>query len=261
VSRQEKTRVVVKGIFTMVDVTFVGSGDAFGTGGRFQTCILLDGSERRVAVDFGASSLVALNKMEIPHNSIDVIVLTHLHGDHYGGVPFLLLDAMLGAKRTTPLVIAGPRGAEKRLAAIGAALFPGMEAMKPKFDLSFVEMDLMTSNPIGEISVTPFPANHTGATNPTTVRVEIGGKIISYTGDGAWTKHMPALGEGADLLISECYAYDKSPPFHLNYPDILEHWDDFGAKRIVLTHMGPAMLAHSDTVPQECAYDGLVISL
>ncbi|MGY8959526.1 MAG: MBL fold metallo-hydrolase [Alphaproteobacteria bacterium] len=193
----------------MVDVTFVGSGDAFGTGGRFQTCILLDGSERRVAVDFGASSLVALNKMEIPHNSIDVIVLTHLHGDHYGGVPFLLLDAMLGAKRTTPLVIAGPRGAEKRLAAIGAALFPGMEAMKPKFDLSFVEMDLMTS----------------------------------------------------DLLISECYAYDKSPPFHLNYPDILEHWDDFGAKRIVLTHMGPAMLAHSDTVPQECAYDGLVISL
>jgi ribonuclease BN (tRNA processing enzyme) len=245
----------------MVDITFVGSGDAFGTGGRFQTCILLDGSDCRVAVDLGASSLVALNKMEISHKSIDVVVLTHLHGDHCGGVPFLLLDAMLGAKRTAPLVIAGPRGAEKRLSEVGSVLFPGMETMTPKFDLTFMEMDIMTSNQIGPISVTSFPANHTGATNPTTVRVEIDDRIISYTGDGAWTKHMPVLGKDADLLISECFSYEKSVPFHLNYPDVKEHWDDFGAKRIILTHMGPEMLAQSSVVAEECAHDGLVISL
>lgn len=245
----------------MVDVTFVGSGDAFGSGGRFQTCILIDGSTCRVAVDFGASSLVALNKLEIPHNSIDIIVLTHLHGDHCGGVPFLLLDAMLGAKRTTPLIIAGPRETEQRIAQIGHALFPGMETMNPKFDLSFVEMEILKPNRIGDLTVTPFPANHTGTTNPTSVRVEIDDKTVSYTGDGAWTKHSPALGKDADLLISECYAFEKSVPFHMNYPDILEHKAELGAKRIILTHMGPDMLAQSTNVPEDCAHDGLVITL
>lgn len=243
----------------MVDVTFVGSGDAFGSGGRFQTCILLDAPGYRVAVDFGASSLVALNQLGVPPNSIDAVVLTHLHGDHCGGVPFLLLDAILGAKRTTPLTIAGPRDTKNRLAEIGTALFPGSEAMRPKFDLTIMEMDVLREHRIGAATVIPFPANHTGATNPTAVRVELGGKIVSYTGDGAWTKHTPALGKDADLLITECYAYDKSVPFHMNYPDIVEHWQDFGAKRIILTHMDPGMLAHADAVRQDCAHDGLVV--
>ena len=96
-----------------VTVTFVGSGDAFGAGGRFQTCIMVDAPGTRFVIDFGASSLVALNKMGIEHNSIDTVVLTHMHGDHCGSIPFMLMDAMLGAKRQTPLTIAGPRETEK----------------------------------------------------------------------------------------------------------------------------------------------------
>jgi ribonuclease BN (tRNA processing enzyme) len=84
-------------------VRFVGSGDSFGSGGRFQTGILVDAPGLRFALDFGASSLVALAQQGIAHNSIDAILLTHLHGDHCGGVPFLLVDAMLAAKRTRPI--------------------------------------------------------------------------------------------------------------------------------------------------------------
>jgi len=93
-----------------MDITarFIGSGDAFGSGGRLQTCILIDGSEIRFAIDFGATALVGLRKLGIDPNTIDAILLTHLHGDHCGGLPFLLLDAMLGAKRSTPLTILGP---------------------------------------------------------------------------------------------------------------------------------------------------------
>ena len=135
-----------------VTVTFVGSGDAFGTGGRFQTCILIDAPETRFVIDFGASSLIALNKMGIEHNTIETIVLTHLHGDHCGGIPFILLDAMLGAKRQSPLTIVGPRETEKKLHTINEALMPGMNAMIPKFDLSYVEIDVMKSTQIGNLS-------------------------------------------------------------------------------------------------------------
>src|SRR5215470_1591252 len=101
-----------------VTVRFVGSGDSFGSGGRFQTCILVDGPASRFAIDFGASSLIALAQQGIDPNSVDVILLSHLHGDHCAGVPFLLIDAMLGSKRTRPLTIAGPRDLARRMAAI-----------------------------------------------------------------------------------------------------------------------------------------------
>ncbi len=62
-------------------VTFVGSGDAFGSGGRLQTCILVDTPGIRFGVEFGTTSLVGLRKLDIDPNSIDAILLTHLHGD------------------------------------------------------------------------------------------------------------------------------------------------------------------------------------
>ena len=95
-----------------VTVTFVGCGDAFGSGGRFNTCIMVDGADIRFTIDFGASSLVALNKLGISHNSIDAVLLTHMRGDHFGGLPFMLLDAMFGARRKRPLTIAGPKNLE-----------------------------------------------------------------------------------------------------------------------------------------------------
>ena len=244
-----------------VIVTFVGSGDAFGAGGRFQTCIMVDAPGTRFVIDFGASSLVALNKMGIEHNSIDTVVLTHIHGDHCGGIPFMLMDAMLGAKRQTPLTIAGPRETEKKLGAVNEALMPGMNVMTPKFDLNYVEVDVMTPTQVGGLTITAYPANHTGETNPTSVRVEVAGKVISYTGDSAWTKHMHKVAEDADLFICECYFYEKPIRFHMNYPDIREHRAELKSKRIILTHFSREMMLHKDDVSEETAYDGLVVEL
>jgi len=244
-----------------VNVTFVGSGDAFGAGGRFQTCILVDAPETRFAIDFGASSLIALNQMQIDHNSIDTIVLTHLHGDHCAGIPFMLLDAMLGAKRQTPLTIVGPRQTEARLDEICEALMPGMGTMTPKFPLEYVEVDVLEPMTVNDLTVTSYPALHTAGTNPTAVRVEVSGKVISYTGDSAWTKHMPAVAENADLFICECYFYEKPVPFHMNYPDIRDHRTELTAKRTVLTHFSREMMAAKDGLEDECAFDGLVITL
>jgi len=153
-------------------VRFVGSGDSFGSGGRFQTCILVDGGGTRFAIDFGTSSLIALHQQGIEHNSIDAVLLTHLHGDHCGGVPFMLMDAMLGARRRRPLTIAGPRETRARLEAIAEALFPGSDVMVPKFPLEYVEMETGRANTVGALRVTPYAAKHTWQTNPTFLRVE-----------------------------------------------------------------------------------------
>lgn len=244
-----------------VTVRFVGSGDSFGSGGRFQTCIVVDGPRSRFAIDFGTSSLIALAQQAIEHNSLDAILLTHLHGDHCGGVPFLLIDAMLAAKRTRALTIAGPRDLRRRMDQIREALFPGSHVMTPKFPLTWVEMAPGTPHTILDLVVTAEPARHTAETNPTALRVEVGGKIIAYTGDTEWTDDVARIAQGADLFIAECYFYDKPVKWHLNYPTLAAQRGALGAKRVILTHMSKEMLAHANAVPEDCAYDGLVVTL
>jgi ribonuclease BN (tRNA processing enzyme) len=244
-----------------VSVRFVGSGDSFGSGGRFQTCILVDAPGHRFAIDFGASSLIALAQQGIEHNSIDTILLTHLHGDHCGGVPFLLVDAMLGARRRRPLTIAGPRDLPARMGALCEALFPGMHVMRPQFPLHYVELEIGAPNRVGDLVVTPQAARHVAETNPTALRVEVAGKVVAYTGDGEWTDDLARIGRDADLLIAECYFYAKPVKWHLNYPALADHLRDFGARRVILTHLGPEMLARAATLPEQCAHDGLVVEI
>jgi ribonuclease BN (tRNA processing enzyme) len=114
---------------------------------------------------------------------------------------------------------------------------------------------------VGNLRVTPYAAKHTWQTNPTCLRVEVGDKVIAYTGDGEWTDAMAQMGHGADLVIAECYYYAKPIKWHLNYPAIVGHLRDFGAKRVILTHMSAEMLAHTTAIPEECAHDGMVVEL
>jgi len=244
-----------------VSVRFVGSGDSFGSGGRFQTCILVDGPSSRVAIDFGASSLIALAQQGIEHNSIDAILLTHLHGDHCGGVPFLLIDAMLAARRTRPLVIAGPGELQARMSALREALFPGSHVMAPKFPLAWIELAPGLPHEVLDLRVISYPARHTAETNPTALRVEVGGKTVAYSGDTEWTEAIAQAARGADLFIAECYFYDKPIKWHLNYRELAVHRAEIDAKRLILTHLGRDMLARAASVPEECAHDGLVVTL
>src|SRR5437867_5929422 len=78
-----------------VRVTFLGSGDAFGNGGRHQTCIFLETGTRRVVLDCGAKSMLAMKRQGVEPLTLDAVLLSHLHGDHFGGLPLLILDAQL----------------------------------------------------------------------------------------------------------------------------------------------------------------------
>src|SRR5207302_8674683 len=113
--RRRTPRRPGEGAMGQVTVRFLGCGDAFGSGGRFQTCFLVRSDTARFLIDCGASSLIAMNRFGVDPAEIDLILLSHLHGDHYGGLPFFLLDAQILRRRTRPLVIAGPPGLRKRL--------------------------------------------------------------------------------------------------------------------------------------------------
>jgi len=92
-----------------MEIRFVGSGDAFGSGGRFQTCIRLQEHGYTTLVDCGATTLTAMKAQDLDPGEVDAVVLSHLHGDHFGGLPFLVLDGQF-TRRTKALTVLGPVG-------------------------------------------------------------------------------------------------------------------------------------------------------
>src|SRR5712664_2780055 len=142
-----------------MQLQFVGCGDALGSCGRFNTCFHVTGERVNFLIDCGASSLPALKRLDIAPDAIDLILITHFHGDHFAGLPFLLLDAQF-TRRTRPLVIAGPDGIETRLAAVMEALFEHSSKTRQKFDLSIVALKPEERRTFGTIGVTPYPVVH-----------------------------------------------------------------------------------------------------
>jgi ribonuclease BN (tRNA processing enzyme) len=245
---------------TPVALRFLGSGDAFGSGGRFQTCMHLSGAAGAVLIDCGASSLIAMKRDGVDPDDVDVVLLTHLHGDHFGGVPFLILDAQF-TRRARPLLIAGPPGVRARVETTMEALFPGSTGVPRKFEVKFIELAERSTARVGSATVTAFPVVHASGAPPFALRVDYGDRIIAYSGDTEWAESLIEAARDADLFVCEAYTFDRHVKFHLDYKTIEAQAERLGARRIILTHMGRDMLAREAEARFERAHDGLVVML
>lgn len=243
----------------MTHVRFLGSGDAFGDGGRLQTCILVDTGGYRALIDCGATSLVAMKRADVDPNTIDAVLLTHFHGDHAGGVPYLILDGQF-RRRERALVIAGPPGVRERMTAIFETALPTSSATRQRFDVAYVELGERPTA-IGPLDVVALPVAHLAATSPHGVRVVARDVAVSYTGDTEWCDALPRLAHGADLFIAECYSIDKAIPQHLSHAALVAHASELAAKRVVLTHPGVETLARRSELRWPLAEDGLSVEL
>jgi ribonuclease BN (tRNA processing enzyme) len=245
-------------------LTIIGCGDAFGAGGRLQTSFHVRSSTSTFLIDCGVTSLIGMRRLGFHPNDIDTVFVSHLHGDHFGGLPWLLVDAIYVSNRTRPLIVTGPSSIEARFVAAAEALYPGITTAKRNFELTFVEYEERTPLDVGGITVVPFEVKHPSGAPPYALRFTIDGKLLAFTGDTGWVEVLCDVAQGADLFISECFQYDLNLPIHLDYLTIDANYERFGAKRVLLTHMGEAMQAHVGKVDPArylIAADGITLDL
>jgi ribonuclease BN (tRNA processing enzyme) len=238
-----------------VKVRFLGSGDAFGSGGRFQTCIHVESGPSQLLLDCGASSLIAMRRFGVDPQAIDTVILSHLHGDHFGGVPFLILDGQF-KRRTRPLLVAGPAGVEKRVREAMEVFFPGSTRIERKFETRFVELADRVAVEVGPVHVTGFEVSHASGAPPFALRIAGEGKVVTYSGDTEWTESLVDAARGADLFIAEALFYDRRVKYHLDLATLLEHRARLECRRLILTHMGEDVLGRLDGLAIEAAEDG-----
>ncbi|MEM9188348.1 MAG: MBL fold metallo-hydrolase [Myxococcota bacterium] len=253
-------------------LTVLGSSDAFNSAGRLHSCYLLEGDGfGPIMVDFGATAMVALRRAGRAPTELAGLAITHLHGDHVGGFPFLLIDGMFKGVRTAPLPILGPVGVTQRLAdGIRLAYGDLMDREMP-FTTSFEELAPGDRAVLAGAEVTAFPAEHMDPPEqPLCLRFRLpSDKVVAFSGDTMMCDGLLGAAAGADLLVAECTGLAPPAGRHCTWEDWERVLPTMGVPRVVLSHLNDAVRARADDLLDRAppgielsfADDGMIVDL
>jgi len=243
------------------EIVFIGTSDAFGSGGRRQSAILVRGDRGALLMDCGGTTGTGMVDLEIERDEIDAILISHFHADHFGGIPQFLLGALYEDGRTSPLEIAGPPAIEARVRGLCDAMGHSMEGRDWTFPIRFTEVPPGSQRSIGPADVSSFETRHQLEAHPHGYRLSLGTRSVVYSGDTGWFDELPSHAAGADLFACECTLHHECLDFHLNLDQLLEHRDRFDVGSLVLTHLGDEMAGLRGQCELDTADDGLMIKL
>jgi ribonuclease BN (tRNA processing enzyme) len=243
------------------ELVFVGTSDAFGAGGRRQSAMLLRAPGGGLLVDCGATTVAGLAELGIARDEIDAILVSHFHGDHFAGIPFLLLASLYEDGRRRPLWIAGPPGIEARVHGLASAMGYAIEDREWSFPIRFAELRPGQEREIGPARVDAFEVFHQPQTVPHGLALRFGRQRLVYSGDTGFFPSLPERVGDADLFVCECTYLDNDFEYHLNHKELVARKHEFRCERIILTHLGEEMLAQRGNAAFETADDGLRVRL
>lgn len=247
-----------------IKLTVAGSSDAFSSGGRLQPCFHIASGRRSYLLDCGATVLVSLKLANIDPNSVETVVLSHLHGDHFAGLIWLMLYGQHPGRRKTPLTVYGPIGTEARVTQTSELLYPGSTRVEQRFPIRYVEFRVGQIVPFNGGFLRAYEASHPSGSPSTSLRLEHDGRVIAYSGDTAWGDQLVTCSHNADLFITECYAPAPPVSYHLDWQTLSANLNRITAKRVLLTHMSESMLAAPPETSDErvlLASDGMVLEI
>ena len=246
-----------------VNLTFLGTGDAFASHGRFQSGYLIEADGCHILMEAGPTVLCAMKRMGVAPADIDIILISHLHGDHFGGLPFLILEYLWESPRSKPLTIAGPARLEERTWRLFNTMFPfsSGDIERVKRNLEFVELKPAHKVRFGKVEVNALRVPHMKRDLCLALKIMVGGKTIVFSGDTGWVDELVRFTAGADLFLCECTYFENPLGVHLSYPLLESKRPHFDVKRMMLTHIGREVLERSSQLNMELAVDGMKVEV
>lgn len=239
----------------------LGCGDAFGSGGRNQSGYLVEAADKLFLLDCGPTTLLAMKRAGFDPRRLDVIFLSHLHGDHFAGLPFFFIEFLYLQPRSEPLIVAGPPGTEAKVRALFQTMYGGASEDKEIPPTRFVILQPDTPVTVAGIEVLPFRVPHQTDAISLALKVGCDGKQILFSGDSLWTDRFIEQAAGVDLFLCECSFYREQPGMHVNYQALAANLHHLTCKQLILTHLGEEMLAHRNDLAVAVAEDGMVLDI
>lgn len=219
-----------------MELTFLGSGNAFADGGRYWSSFLADG---RFLFDSPPTLLAHLKRLNVPLTGIEVVFISHFHGDHFMGLPFLYLEYKFKTERRDDLFIVGPPGIEKKIEGFAEQCYPDV-TFESSYGRRYVDAQPGADQFVNEVSFRAFKMNHVvDKLQCFGYRVHVGDKTVAYTGDTMYTEEILALAEGADVLVVDCTYPDEPGPEHMGRDDLIRIRQRVAPQTtLILTHLG-----------------------
>ena len=248
----------------MVRITCLGTGDAFNGAGRAHSCYWVDDEAGAFVVDFGPTALQRVHHTGRDLERLDAVFLTHLHGDHIGGLAVLLCTLQYEMPRARPLIIAGPPGAEARVEQLLESAYPTMLG-RLRFPLLFKRWKVPGTVDVVGRSVQAIRARHDTLAIACSLRVEVDGRVLAFSGDTGWQPALAELAHEADLFLCECSGVEPGYWAHLDLATIAARRSEITARRLWLTHLStrsrPVAEARATALGVTVADDGMVLEL
>jgi len=159
--------------------------------------VVVDG---RVLLDGGAPLLPHMHRLGFDPGDIEVVFLTHFHGDHTLGLPPFVLHRVFVDRR--PLTFVGPSGTAEYLERLWEVSWGAdwKRVMKPQFKARYV--DAKASGTVAGVRYETVKLDH-GTMGSNGYRIHIDGKVVAYSGDTEPTAPLDKLVDGADVAIVE----------------------------------------------------------
>jgi ribonuclease BN (tRNA processing enzyme) len=218
-----------------VQLTVLGCSGTFPGPDSPCSGYLVEHDGYRLVVDLGAGALGNLQR-HCDLLEVDAVYLTHLHADHC-----IDLVAYSYARRFHPcglpprLPVYGPPGMQARLC--GSFEEPPSDGLLEVYDFH--------ERGAGGLQLGPFTVTSGIVEHPIEchgLRLEAGGRVLTYSGDSASSDVLVELARAADVFLCEASWPSQPPPppgIHLTGLEAGEHATAAGAKRLLLTHLMP----------------------
>jgi ribonuclease BN (tRNA processing enzyme) len=239
-----------------VKLTVIGSGDAFCSGGALHSCNLLEHAGGTLMLECGPGVLAGMKRLGIATDAPDVVLISHLHGDHFGGIPFLFLEYLFENPRQRPLTILGPPTLLDRSFALYAALYRELQSFELPFEIKAVELVPGSRITVAGYDIEAFQVTHNAEPFSLGYRIVSPDGAMLFSGDSAWNEAFVAKSQGVDLFLCECCTMEPNVPMHTSYAELLEQRSRLGCKRLLLTHLG-ADVREAEKFDFERAHDGM----
>jgi ribonuclease BN (tRNA processing enzyme) len=238
-----------------MEIVFLGTGNAFASGGRNAMAILLREEMGGVLLDCGPTTLTALKRASLAPSDVDVILISHHHGDHFGGVPFLLCHERYDGEREKPLRVFGPPGTRELIERTTDLFFPGIAPLPFPFEVTDLAPD--EERDVSGLKLRPFEVDHYSNGIAFGYRLVLADRTVVFSGDTGWTEALVRESRGADLFICECSSFERKLDRHLSHLDLLANHDRIGARTTVLVHPGEDVIERESELLFPLATDGM----
>ena len=220
----------------MAELVLLGTGSAFTDGSREPTMLALRGQQSTIVIDCGANVIRQLQRLQVPLDSIERLILTHSHPDHTSGLGLLIVMLWLSGRRR-PLPIHGPAEAIDTGRRLWAQWDTHDWKELPELEWRAVPLEIGAPISTGaDFELTAAPGDHVIPVIGVRARDLRGGGVVVYSADGKPSPGIRELAQGADILLHEATG---AFPGHSTAEGAAELARAAGARRLVLIHLAP----------------------